>query len=122
SLDITFEVSTNFDLIRLSNYPNPVVSKTISSENEGRTRFIYILTDDADDVYMKIYTVSGRLVKTFRNLPTGVGYHEFPRTVLGWDCRDENGIYLANGIYFYRMTAKKDGRKIEKTQKMAILK
>ncbi|MBN2461004.1 MAG: hypothetical protein JXB60_05300 [Candidatus Cloacimonetes bacterium] len=122
NLDITFEISTDFDLIRLANYPNPVISNTIDPINEGRTRFTYILTDDADEVYLKIYTVSGRLVKTFHDLSSSVGYHEFPRAVLGWDCRDESGVYLANGIYFYRITAKKGGKKIERTQKMAILK
>ncbi|MCK4695009.1 MAG: hypothetical protein KAT74_04570, partial [Candidatus Cloacimonetes bacterium] len=77
---------------------------------------------DADRVYLKIYTVSGRLVKTFKNIPSSVGYHEYPRSVLGWDCRDKDGYFLANGVYFYRITAKKGNKKIEKTEKMAILK
>ena len=97
-------------------------SRTIHSDNIGRTRFTYVLTDDADKVYIKVYTVSGRLVKTFKNLETGVGYHEFPRGVLGWDCRDKDGYYLANGVYFYRITAIKGKKKIEQTKKMAILK
>ncbi|HQK57522.1 MAG TPA: FlgD immunoglobulin-like domain containing protein, partial [Candidatus Syntrophosphaera sp.] len=79
-------------------------------------------TDDADEVTIKVYTVAGRLVKTFKNLPTGVGYHEYPRTVYGWDCKDEFGYYLANGVYFYKVIAKKGNKKIEKTMKMAILK
>ena len=121
-LVIQFIVSTKFDIINIGNYPNPVKSRTIHSDNIGRTRFTYVLTDDADKVYIKIYTVSGRLVKTFKNLETGVGYHEFPRGVLGWDCRDKDGYYLANGVYFYRITAIKGNKKIEQTKKMAILK
>jgi len=81
-----------------------------------------VLTDDADQVTIKIYTVAGRLVKTFDNLPTGVGYHEFPRTLYGWDCKDEAGFPLANGVYFYKVIARKGGKTLEKTMKMAILK
>ena len=120
--DIPFKVSDEFNIINIGNYPNPVVSLTSNPDNVGRTRFTYVLTDDADDVCLRVYTVSSRLVKTFKNIPSSIGYHEYPRTVLGWDCRDEKGFYLANGVYFYRITAKKGNKKIEKTMKMAILK
>jgi hypothetical protein len=119
---IEIKVNSNFDVLNLANYPNPIRSVTIDQKNENRTRFTYVLTDDADDVSMKIYTVAGRLVKEFKNLPASIGYHEYPRTLLGWDCRDDNNYFLANGVYFYRLTAKKGGKTIEKTQKMAILK
>ena len=118
----SFRVSDRFDLVRVANYPNPVRSKTIDPVNAGRTRFTYTLTDDADKVELKIYTVNGRLVKTFRHLPVAVGYHEFPRTVYGWDCRDEEGFFLANGIYFYKLSAKKGSKEITKTGKLSILK
>jgi hypothetical protein len=120
--EIDFEVSTSFDIINIANYPNPVKSKTIKPVNAGRTRFTYVLTDDADDVTIKVYTVSGRLVKTFKNAPSTIGYHEFPRTVAGWDCTDEEGYFLANGVYFYKIIAKHGSKKIEKIKKMAILK
>jgi hypothetical protein len=119
---IRLRVYEDFSVQNFANYPNPVRSKTEYLENEGRTRFTYVLTEDADDVKIKIYTVSGRLVKTFTNLPRSVGYHEYPRTVNGWDCRDDVGFYLANGVYFYKIIATKGSKKIEKMQKMAILK
>ncbi|MCD6182429.1 MAG: hypothetical protein J7K89_08625 [Candidatus Cloacimonetes bacterium] len=120
--EIDFEVSTSFDIINVANYPNPVKSKTIKAVNAGRTRFTYVLTDDADDATIKVYTVSGRLVKTFKHIPSTIGYHEFPRTVSGWDCTDEEGFNLSNGVYFYKITAKRGSKKIEKIKKMAILK
>ncbi|HNU54678.1 MAG TPA: C25 family cysteine peptidase [Candidatus Syntrophosphaera sp.] len=120
--EIQFAVNETFDLKNVANYPNPIMGRAIDPKNDGRTRFTYVLTDDADEVTIKVYTVAGRLVKTFDNLPTGVGYHEYPRTVYGWDCKDDQGYYLANGTYFYRLTAKKGNKKIEKTIKMAILK
>jgi hypothetical protein len=116
-----FKVNDRFDLIKIANYPNPVKSKTNDPYNANRTRFTYSLTDDADDVKIKIYTVSGRLVRTFKDLPTSVGYHEFPRTVYGWDCTDDMGMELANGVYFYKVIAKKGNKEITKTGKMAIL-
>ena len=117
-----FRVNTEFGLQNLANYPNPIYSKTNELKNEGRTRFTYVLTDDADNVRLEIYTVSGRLVKTFKNLPSSVGYHEYPRTIYGWDCRDDDGYYLANGVYFYKVIAKKNNEKIEKIQKLVIMK
>ena len=122
SIGIEFEVRTQFDIIRVANYPNPVKTVTNNYENSARTRFTYVLTDDADKVTLKIYTVSGRLIQTFKDLPSSVGYHEYPRSVLGWDCRDKDGYFLANGVYFYRIIAKKGSKKVEKIQKMAILK
>ncbi len=122
SREIQFIVNETFDVRNIGNYPNPVLGRAQDPKNDGRTRFTYVLTDDADEVMIKIYTVSGRLVKTFNNLPTGVGYHEFPRTLYGWDCKDDTGFTLANGTYFYRLVARKGNQKIEKTMKMAILK
>ncbi|HPY96104.1 MAG TPA: C25 family cysteine peptidase [Candidatus Cloacimonadota bacterium] len=117
----SFKVNDKFDLIKIANYPNPVQSKTIDPINTNRTRFTYTLTDDADDVKIKIYTVSGRLVKVFNNLPISVGYHEYPRTIYGWDCSDDKGYPLANGVYFYKVIAKKGNKEIVKNGKMAII-
>jgi hypothetical protein len=122
NLDVEFEVNAKFDVLNFANYPNPVSSRTIYDQNKGRTRFTYVLTDEADKVNIKVYTVSGRLVQTFDDLPTTVGYHEYPRIDISWDCRDFKGNYLANGVYFYRITAVKGNKKIEKIEKMAILK
>jgi hypothetical protein len=119
---INLRVYEDFSIQNFANYPNPVRTRTEYQDNEGRTRFTYVLTEDADDVKIKIYSVSGRLVKTFHNLPARVGYHEYPRTLKGWDCRDDEGFFLANGVYFYKIIATKGSKKIEKTQKMAILK
>jgi len=120
--EILFETSDEFDIINIGNYPNPVKSLTSDPVNAGRTRFTYVLTDDADRVVLKVYTVSGRLVNTFRDLPASIGYHEYPRTYYGWECVDRKGFELANGVYFYTITAVKGNKKIEKTRKMAILK
>ncbi len=120
--EVQFEVNETFDVKNVANYPNPILGRANDPKNDGRTRFTYVLTDSADDVTIKVYSVSGRLVKTFSNLPAGVGYHEYPRTVYGWDCKDEYGFTLANGVYFYKLIATKGSKKIVRTIKMAILK
>ena len=119
--EIQFIVNDHFDIINIGNYPNPVLGQAEDPKNDGRTRFTYTLTDSADEVFIKVYTISGRLVKTMRHLPTGVGYHEYPRTVYAWDCKDEQGYILANGTYFYKVVARRGNKKIEKIMKMAIL-
>lgn len=120
--EVQFLVNETFDVINVANYPNPVSGHSVDPKNDGRTRFTYVLTDDADEVTIKVYTVAGRLAKVFDNLPAGVGYHEYPRTLYGWDCKDDFGYPLANGVYFYKIIARKGGKKIEKTMKMAIIK
>ena len=122
SHEIKFSVNKDFELLNVANYPNPVKSQATMPVNEGRTRFTYVLTEDADEIEIKVYTVSGRLVKTFDDVSPTIGYHEYPRTLYGWDCRDNQGYPLANGVYFYKITAKKGNKTVTKTMKMAILK
>ena len=120
---VNFSVQKEFNIIHIGNYPNPVSSSTTDPNNEGNTRFTYTLTDDADDVTIKIYTVSGRLVNKL-TLPyrfRTVGYHEYPRALKGWDCTDVDGRKLANGVYFYKIIATKGKNRIEKTKRLAIL-
>ncbi|MBN2017488.1 MAG: T9SS type A sorting domain-containing protein [Candidatus Cloacimonetes bacterium] len=118
---INFSVQKEFNLIHIGNYPNPVSLETTDPNNEGRTRFTYTLTDDADEVRIEIYTVSGRLVNVIRDMRTTVGYHEYPHTLKGWECVDRDGRKLANGVYFYKIVATKGNESIEKIMKMAIL-
>ncbi len=76
------------------NYPNPAsLSTTFSFSIPANTK-------NAD---LKIYNVKGQLVKTF--IPES---NEKGTTGnLKWDCKDENGMTLCNGIYFYKLTADK---------------
>jgi len=118
---VNFSVQKEFNIIHIGNYPNPVRAVTSDPNNEGRTRFTYTLTDDADDIKIKIFTVSGRLVNTLSDLATTVGYHEYPRAMKGWDCTDFDGRKLANGVYFWKIIAKKGKKVIKKIEKLAIL-
>ncbi|MBC8526941.1 MAG: hypothetical protein H8D22_08835 [Candidatus Cloacimonetes bacterium] len=118
---VNFSVQKEFNIIHIGNYPNPVSLNTIDPVNEGRTRFTYTLTNDADEVKIKIFTVSGRLVNIISDLPTTVGYHEYPHAIKGWMCVDFDNRKLANGVYFYKIIATKGKKSIEKIEKLAIV-
>lgn len=102
-------------LIDYGNFPNPFSTKTT---------FIYELTEQFDDIVIKIYTVSGRKIysmslseNALTDLPLhSIGYHEIP-----WNGIDEFGNSVANGVYFYVIEGKVDGKTIKSTGKVAKL-
>jgi hypothetical protein len=115
SKTVGFQVIDSYGIDQVGNYPNPFDQETV---------FTYRLTgpDHAEEISLKIYTVSGRLVKSFDNLDEGgipgtsISYH-----VKTWDGLDEDGNRLANGVYFYKIRAKWQDRAVEKIGKLAIL-
>jgi hypothetical protein len=107
---IKFEVKSEFEIEEksLMNYPNPF---------ERETDIVFQLSSVADDAIVKIYTVSGRLIRTLedQNVINFVTIH--------WDGRDEDGKEVANGVYYYKLRLKRQGRKdIVETGKMLKLK
>ena len=94
-------------ITHLLNVPNPI---------RTNTAFTYNLAQAPDQVAVKIYTVSGRLIRTIEDASARRGYNE-----TDWDARDENGERLANGVYFYKVIVKTDEHKIEKIGRLAIL-
>ncbi|NOY77627.1 MAG: hypothetical protein GXO76_07145 [Calditrichaeota bacterium] len=106
-----FRVASDFDLNVLGNYPNPFKKQTV---------FAYELSAPATAVSLKIYTVSGRLIRRFGVLdftddpdPLEPGYHEQT-----WDGTDGNGEDVANGVYYFKFTAKSETKTIKKTGKI----
>jgi len=101
------EVKVEFALKEIANYPNPV--------NGEYTTFYFFVGDIADRYTLEIYTVAGRLVKTFRGGRTS-GVRTFE-----WDLRNENGNTISNGVYFYSFKVYQGTKMQEKTGKMAVL-
>lgn len=101
---IDFIVSDKLRLIDYGNFPNPFKDRTV---------FIYELTQRVETLQIKIYTLSGRLIKVLDNesiFSTDIdmnegGYHE-----VIWYGLDEDGNFVANGVYFYKIYAKRDGK------------
>ncbi len=72
------------------NFPNPF---------NGQTAIRYTLSR-AQEVELKIYTLTGQHVATLVRGPRSAGRH-----VLHWDGRDEQGGLLASGLYLYQLQA-----------------
>lgn len=109
SLDytVTFRVITRSSISHLLNYPNPFSTSTC---------FVYTMTGAETPAHFKIQimTVSGRVVREITETefgPLRAGTHTGNYC---WDGRDEYGDQLANGVYLYRVMAKKaDGSDFE---------
>jgi hypothetical protein len=76
-------------------FPNPAES----SSGRGGGQFVIDAPGDSVNVLLRIYTASGRLIRTL----TVLGGLE--QVQLPWDGRDEEGEPLANGVYFFRVHA-----------------
>ena len=93
-------------LEKAGNFPNPFSDETV---------IFFTLGFEPDEVEVRIYTVSGRLIRKITGY--GVwGYNEIP-----WNGRDESENEVAKGVYIYRITVTKDGETIEKTNKLVII-
>ena len=79
----------------LANYPNPFNPET----------WIPYQLSESTEVTVRIYEVSGILVRTLRlgHQPTGI-YQSRSRAAY-WDGKNELGEPVASGIYFYTLTA-----------------
>ena len=110
------EQNVNFRTIQINelaleevvNYPNPFADDThFTFQFQSPTNF--------GDVTIKIYTVTGRLIQELET----VARPGFNR--LYWDGRDRDGDKLANGVYLYKIIVNDGQRKIEKIEKLAVL-
>ena len=83
---ITEEPGTKNQCLRLEIYPNPFSKKTAISYQ----------TADNTGINMKIYDVSGRLVKQFANLHSSINQ-------IIWSGDDDTGRSVSQGIYFLQI-------------------
>ncbi len=84
------------DDLRLSevmNYPNPL---------RNETTFTFALNQPSATVAIKIYTLSGRLIRTLDAAEAVAGFN-----MMKWDGLDGDGDRLANGVYLYKVIARR---------------
>jgi hypothetical protein len=98
AMSTIFRVSDTLVLSDVSVYPSPFSHETY---------FFYTLSQDAGEVRLRIYTVSGRLIFE-EDLPNTAGYNEYR-----WDGRDLSLDRIANGTYLYKIVAKTGSRERE---------
>ncbi|MFQ5708580.1 MAG: C25 family cysteine peptidase [bacterium] len=111
-VELSVKIAEKADVRVLGTYPNPFKRKTV---------FAYELTQRADDLQLKIYTASGRMIRKFdvTNIledpnPLSPDYHE-----ITWDATDDFGDEVANGLYFYKLQARFDSDVVEQVGKIA---
>jgi hypothetical protein len=92
SANVKVNTQKEFDLTEVMNHPNPFTDLT---------SFYYYLSQDADRVQIKIFTLAGRLIKQIPFASSRRGFN-FSST---WDGRDQEGDRVANGVYIYKVTA-----------------
>lgn len=108
-----FRVVSGFDIKVMGNFPNPFTNVTTLA-------FRIEAAEQLDNLEIGIYTMSGRRIKKITpeditsQVLNSVGYHE-----VQWDATDDNGRDIANGIYFYRIKGKLNGKVVEKKGKLA---
>jgi flagellar hook assembly protein FlgD len=111
TLQLSFIVSEQLDLIDYGNYPNPFAESTI---------FAYELTGAVEKLTITIYTVEGRKIRRLDNdnIISGAninlgGYHE-----IEWDGKNQDGYAIGNGNYFYQIRVKNNKTVIERNGKI----
>ena len=112
---IDFVVSNSSDLIlsHVLNYPNPFTTKT-------DFYFEHNHPSSSMTVQIKIFTISGKIVKTLESTMPGSG--SLKSNVVKWDGKDDYGDNLARGVYFYKLEVlTDDGLKASRTEKLVIL-
>ena len=77
----------------LPNYPNPFNPDT----------WIPYQLSEGSTVTVKIYDVSGSLVRTIEVGHKPVGYYFTRERAVYWDGRNENGERISSGVYFYTL-------------------
>ena len=93
------------------NFPNPF-------KEETNFTFQLLGSDAATQIEIKIYTITGRLIRTLDNLsPPDNGFnYDYP-----WDGRDDDGDIVANGVYLYKLIIRNEKEQKEVIEKMVVL-
>ena len=99
------------ELKHVLNYPNPFTT---------RTQFWFEHNKPGQDlqVSLQIFTVSGRVIKTFQKAINTPGNRS---SELEWDGRDQYGDRVGKGVYFYKLTVTAPGKlRKEKIEKLVL--
>jgi hypothetical protein len=110
---ISFRTSAANELMvtEVVNFPNPF---------SDRTQFTFQLISPigSADATISIYTVTGRKIYEIRDA-VQQGFNKIPRD--GWDGRDWDGDFIANGVYLYKVKIDDGTSSVEQIEKLAIV-
>ncbi len=109
-IEFTVSNSSSLKITNVFNYPNPFKDNTSFTFQHNYSGAI--------NVSIKIYTVSGRLIKKIERNNISDKF-----VVIGWTGTDEDGEKLANGVYIYKLIITADNGTSENALgKLAVLK
>ena len=83
-----------------------------------KTSFIFSMNESEaqGNISIRIYTSSGRLIKRLNSvLQPGLNTIE-------WDGRDDDGDFVANGTYLYKLILEDGNENKTETKKLVVLK
>ncbi|MGD9991727.1 MAG: C25 family cysteine peptidase [Salinivirgaceae bacterium] len=103
---ISFSVINESTITQVFNYPNPFSTST---------RFVFELTGSEipDEMRIDILTITGKVVKVIYQEDLGLIGIGKNISNYAWDGTDMYGDPLANGVYFYRVSARLNGHEIK---------
>ncbi|NQU16974.1 MAG: hypothetical protein HQ564_02815 [Candidatus Saganbacteria bacterium] len=113
----SFDVDPPLTIAGITNYPNPF------NPNNERTKIRYRLGAEADDVTIRIYDITGSLVRELdgtTNAETGSTWNKY--NDVNWDGKNDMGDIVLNGIYPFEIIAKLGGASVNGRGKIAVLK
>jgi hypothetical protein len=111
-IDFVVVSSSEFAYEHLYNYPNPMRDHTTFS---FETNQVY----ENLEVEIQIFTIYGRLIKTFRRSLYTSGYRIEPIT---WDGTTDAGSKVDSGTYVYRvLVTSADGNTHQQTSKLVVI-
>lgn len=106
--EINFQYYASLALDQVMNFPNPF---------QTETSFCFLLANpDAAEVTIKIYTAAGRLIREISSFTASAGFNS-----IKWDGKDDENEYIANGVYFYKISAQCQGKQAEKIGKFMVM-
>lgn len=113
TVDFVVSESGELALDHILNYPNPFTTHTeFFFEHNQACNFL--------DVRIRIFTVSGKVVKTLDKRVRSKG---FRTEGIAWDGTDKFGDPLAKGVYIYELNVRTpDGKKANEFEKLVLLK
>lgn len=113
----SFDVDPPLTIAGITNYPNPFNS------NIERTKIRYRLGAEADEVTIRIYDITGGLVREIDGTCNSESSSIWGKyNDVEWDGRNDRGDLVLNGIYPYEIVARLGSTSLSGRGKIAVLK
>jgi len=108
TLNFDINISDDFSISDLYNFPNPMKTET---------NFIFKIdaADNSGNSIVKIYTTSGKIIREIK-YPLSAGINQ-----IAWDGKDSDGDFIANGTYLYKLIIDNESKTESKVQKLVVL-